>query len=81
MTKNPVTLILRIIDRGPQVHDPSFQPPEDRDKWQLSDWTVRLALVTILVLGLFVSLSTGSLDAEYWDLADRSAVQTKATGE
>lgn len=60
------------------MNDPTLQSPDDRDKWQLSDWTVRLALVTILVLGLFVSLSTGSLDDEYWALADRSAVQTKA---
>ena len=63
------------------MSDHNTPGPDDRDKWQLSDWTVALALFTILFLGGLVSYTTATPDRTSWSLVDQSAVQVKAAGD
>ncbi len=51
---------------------------DERDISHLSDWTVRLALVTILLLGVVVLLTTGSAGSQGWQTADHNAISVSA---
>lgn len=60
------------------MQDPEHPDPIEPVTGQLSDWTVRLALFTILTLGLVVLFSTGYSEPEGWQDVNQTVLQVRA---